>query len=194
MQSQVGDHTVPPVCRVFVVLNAADAVGDPTIGVALLRLSDHPVAEVDPQHLCRALFRRILTVPPIPTPQVQHGFALQRRKQRLQLMPLPRRGQPALAAAHLGVFLKEMRIIVFVVCHRLYPPSIDCLHYTDFRKPSQSDLSLHPLSLCLRGNLPATSLECDSLSSFSTDFRKLGLRGCFQRLKVTSFGSIAPGS
>ena len=98
MQSQVGDHTVPPVCRVFVVLNAADAVGDPTIGVALLRLSDHPVAEVDPQHLCRALFRRILTVPPIPTPQVQHGFALQKRKQRLQLMPLPRFWTPSHAS------------------------------------------------------------------------------------------------
>src|SRR5699024_2855345 len=161
---------------------------------ALLRLSDHPVTEVDPQHLRCAPLHRILTVPPIPAPQVQHGFALQKRKQRLQLMPLPRRGQPALAAAHLGVFLKEMRIIVFVVCHRLYPPSIGCLHYTNFRKPSQSDLSLPPFSLCLRDGLAAASLGCDSLSSFSTDFLSIGLRGCFQRLKVTSFGSIAPCS
>ena len=51
-----------------------------------------------------------------------------------------------------------------------------------------------PLSLCLRGGLITVSLGRDSLSSFSTDFLAIGLRGCFQRLKATSFGSIAPGS
>ena len=51
-----------------------------------------------------------------------------------------------------------------------------------------------PLSLCLRGGLTTVSLGRVSFSSFNTDFLSIGLRGCFQRLKVTSFGSIAPGS
>lgn len=107
MQRQIRDYEVPGALGVLIGLNATMAVPDLLVPISSLRLRQHFFAEVNAQHLGRSVVHGVLAVPAIAAAQVQHGRAIQRRKQRLQLVPLSGSCQTAFAAALLGISGEE---------------------------------------------------------------------------------------
>ena len=126
MQCQIGNHDVPGTLGVLIGLDPAISVPDLLILVPQHCLLQHFLAQVNAQHLGRSVVCGIFAVPAVAASQIQYGHALQRRKQRLELVPLSGGGQPAFAAIHLSVLGEEHVVIIFVGHHISRPfPEIE---------------------------------------------------------------------
>ena len=122
MQHQIADDQIPAAFGIFIVIQRADAVGNPRPAVAAPRLSNHFFTAVNAQDFDRAVLSGISAVPSVAAARIEHAAAVQRGKQRLKLMPFSRAFEALPAAVHLSVLSEKCVVIIRIFIRNMLLP------------------------------------------------------------------------
>ena len=120
MKSQRAEYNIKRMGRKFQIFHSHSLISDLFVAVDLFCLAEHFLGKIYAKYLCGAFLYPVSTVPPIAAAQVQNLFIFKVRHHLLEFLPLSGALKTVFRPVHFTIFLKKLRIIIFVFFHRFF--------------------------------------------------------------------------